>query len=154
MPLLWVLIGRSLSSGTLNGLVDTILDPHLADVHCMRDITRGGLGTVLNEMADGADVSIWVDEERLPILHETAMAADMLGVNPMYLANEGNLCLFVDGEQAEAILRLIRSHAYGANAEIVGVVGERNDPPVTLRAPDGTHSTIELLRGAELPRLC
>lgn len=138
----------------LNGLVDTILDPHLADVHCMRDITRGGLGTVLNEMADGAGVSIWVDEERLPILHETAMAADMLGVNPMYLANEGNLCLVVDGEKAEAILERIRSHEYGSDAEIVGVVGERDDPPVTLRAPDGTHSTIELLRGAELPRLC
>ncbi len=76
----------------LNGLVDTLLDAHPTDVHCMRDVTRGGLGTVLNEMAEAGEVSIWIDEERLPILHETAMAADMLGVNPMYLANEGCLC--------------------------------------------------------------
>jgi hydrogenase expression/formation protein HypE len=138
----------------LNGLVDTILDADTPAIHCMRDITRGGLGTVLNEMADGADVSIWIDEERLPILHETAMAADMLGVNPMYLANEGNLCLFVDGAKAEAILDLIQKHEYGPNAEIIGVVGERSDPPVTLRHADGTQSTVELLRGAELPRLC
>lgn len=138
----------------LNGLVDSILDEHATAVHCMRDITRGGLGTVLNEMAEGAGVSIWVDEERLPILHETAMAADMLGVDPMYLANEGNLCLFVNGARAEEILKRVRKHAYGEKAEIVGVVGERSDPPVTLRHEDGTQSTIELLRGAELPRLC
>jgi hydrogenase expression/formation protein HypE len=138
----------------LNGMVDTLLDAHAADVHCMRDITRGGLGTVLNEMADGASASIWIDEERLPILHETSMAADMLGVNPMYLANEGNLCVFVDGAAATDVLELLRSHPYGQAAEIVGVVGERGDPPVALRHADGTQSTIELLRGAELPRLC
>ncbi len=138
----------------LNGMVDALLDAHGQDVHCMRDITRGGLGTVLNEMAEGAEASIWIDQERLPILHETAMAADMLGVNPMYLANEGNLCVFVDGAAAPAALETLRAHPYGQAAEIVGVVGERSDPPVALRQPDGTQSTIELLRGAELPRLC
>jgi hydrogenase expression/formation protein HypE len=138
----------------LNGLVSTLLDAHPADIHCMRDVTRGGLGTVLNEMAEAGGVSIWVDEERLPILHETEMAADMLGVNPMYLANEGCLAVFVEGAQAEAALELIRSHPYGQDAQIVGVVGEQSDPPVALRHADGSQSTIELLRGAELPRLC
>ncbi len=138
----------------LNGLVDSLLDGHSDGVHCMRDVTRGGLGTVLNEMAEAGGVSIWIDEERLPILHETAMAADMLGVNPMYLANEGCLCVFVDGDEAQAALELIRSHPYGRDAEIIGVVGEQGDPPVSLRHADGSQSTIELLRGAELPRLC
>jgi hydrogenase expression/formation protein HypE len=138
----------------LNGLVGELLDGHASSIHCMRDITRGGLGTVLNEMADGAGVSIWVDEERLPILHETAMAADMLGVNPLYLANEGNLCLFVDGDAAPAVVERLRAHRYGRDAEIVGVVGDRCDPPVAMRHADGSQSTVEVLRGAELPRLC
>ena len=62
--------------------------------------------------------------------------------------------MFVDGDKAQAALELIRSHPYGGDAEIIGVVGERGDPPVSLRHADGSQSTIELLRGAELPRLC
>lgn len=138
----------------LNGLIADLLDAHAADVRCMRDITRGGLGTVLNEIAAKASVSVTVEQERLPILHETAMAADMLGVNPIYLANEGNLCLVVDSAAAPAILELVRSHPYGQGAEIVGTIGESAHVPVTLREPDGSESTIELLYEAELPRLC
>lgn len=138
----------------LNGLMDTLLDAHAEHVHCVRDVTRGGLGTVLNEVADGAGVSIHVEEGYLPIRHETAMAADMLGVNPMYLANEGCLCLFVDGDAAADVLELVRSHRYGRAAEIVGGVGERDGSPVTIRRDDGTVDTIEVLMGAELPRLC
>jgi hydrogenase expression/formation protein HypE len=138
----------------LNGLVWNLLEEHPEEVRCMRDITRGGLGTVLNEMADGAGVSIRVEHERLPIQHETAMAADMLGVNPLYLANEGNLCLFVDGDRAPEILETVRLHPYGRSAEIVGAVGERGESPVTLLRDDGTETVVEVLYGAELPRLC
>lgn len=138
----------------LNGLVWNLLEEHPEEVRCMRDITRGGLGTVLNEVADGAGVSIQIDQERLPIQHETAMAADMLGVNPMYLANEGNLCLFVDGARAPEILETVRLHPYGRAAAIVGTVGERSENPVALRHGDGTETAVEILYGAELPRLC
>ncbi len=138
----------------LNGLVWNLLEEHPAEVRCMRDITRGGLGTVLNEMADAAGVSIRIEEERLPIQHETAMAANMLGVNPMYLANEGNLCLFVDGSRAEEILDTVRLHPYGRSAAIVGTVGERRERPVALQRGDGTETAVEVLYGAELPRLC
>jgi hydrogenase expression/formation protein HypE len=120
----------------------------------MRDVTRGGLGTVLNEVADGAGVSVSIDRGRLPIQHETAMAADMLGVNPLYLANEGCLCLFVDGEFAQEVVETVRLHPHGRAAQIVGTVRERGVNAVALREEDGEESAVEILYGAELPRLC
>jgi hydrogenase expression/formation protein HypE len=147
--------GRILSDcAPLDGLVWNVLEEHPGQVHCMRDITRGGLGTVLNEMADGAGVSIAIEHERLPIQSETAMAADMLGVNPMYLANEGCLCLFVEGAGAEEMLETLHLHPNGRAARIVGSVGERGERAVTLREGDGSESAVEVLYGAELPRLC
>jgi hydrogenase expression/formation protein HypE len=138
----------------LDGMVGSVLEEHAGQVRCMRDITRGGLGTVLNELADGAGVSIQIEEPRLPIQRETAMAADMLGVNPLYLANEGNICMFVAHEAAEAVLELVRWHPSGSGAQIIGAVRERGGSPVTIVRGDGTESVIELLYGAELPRLC
>jgi hydrogenase expression/formation protein HypE len=139
---------------SLDGLVWNVLEDYAEQVHCMRDITRGGLGTVLNELADGAAVSIQIEERRLPIQRETAMAADMLGVNPLYLANEGNICMFVDGDAATDILELIRWQPHGRAAQIVGTVRERSGRAVTIVRADGTEAVVELLYGAELPRLC
>jgi hydrogenase expression/formation protein HypE len=143
----------------LDGLVWNVLEEYAPQVHCMRDITRGGLGTVLNELAAGAGVSIQIEERRLPIQHETAMAADMLGVNPLYLANEGNVCLCVAQEAATEILELVRWHPYGRAAQVVGAVRERGgrawgSSPVTMVRADGVEAAVELLYGAELPRLC
>lgn len=138
----------------LDGLVWNLLEEHPDLVHCMRDVTRGGLGTVLNEVADGAGVSVGIDSRRLPIQRETAMAADMLGVNPLYLANEGCLCLFVDGEAAPEILETVRLQPHGHAAEIVGSVAERRESAVSMRHANGSEETVEVLYGAELPRLC
>ena len=138
----------------LDGLVWNVLEEHPDQVHCMRDITRGGLGTVLNEVAEGAGVSMWIHEQQLPIQQETAMAANMLGVNPLYLANEGSLCLFVDGDAAEEIVETVRLQPHGHAAKIVGTVRERGDSAVAMRLADGTESIVEVLYGAELPRLC
>ncbi len=138
----------------LDGLVASILEEHGGSVRCMRDITRGGLGTVLNELADGAGVSIRVERERLPIQRETAMAADMLGVDPLYLANEGNICMFVAPHAATEILETVRLHPNGRPAQIVGTVRERAGSPVTMVGADGEETVVELLYGAELPRLC
>jgi hydrogenase expression/formation protein HypE len=138
----------------LDGLVWNLLEEHPGDVHCMRDVTRGGLGTVLNEVADGAGVSVLIEEQRLPIQHETAMAADMLGVNPLYLANEGCLCLFVEGEFAQEALDTLHLHPHGRAARIVGTVRERGESAVRMRAKDDSESVVEVLYGAELPRLC
>jgi hydrogenase expression/formation protein HypE len=131
-----------------------VLEEHGAQVRCMRDITRGGLGTVLNELADGAGVSIQIEERRLPIQPETAMAADMLGVNPLYLANEGNICMLVAQEAAEEILEALRWHPHGRAARIVGAARERGGSAVTMVRADGAEAVVELLYGAELPRLC
>lgn len=138
----------------LGGLVWNLLEEHGEHVRCMRDITRGGLGTVLNEVADGAGVSIMLDEQQLPIQHETAMAADMLGVNPLYLANEGCLALFVDGAFAQEIAETVRLHPYGRAAQVVGEVRERGASAVRMRDGEGEETAIEVLYGAELPRLC
>jgi hydrogenase expression/formation protein HypE len=143
----------------LNGLVWNVLEEYADHVHCMRDITRGGLGTVLNELAAGAGVSIQLEEGRLPIQHETAMAADMLGVNPLYLANEGNLCMCVAREAAAEVLAAVRQHPHGRPAQIVGVVRERAGRAgiagaVMVVGADGAETVVELLYGAELPRLC
>jgi hydrogenase expression/formation protein HypE len=138
----------------LDGLVWNVLEEHAAHVRCMRDITRGGLGTVLNELADAAGVSIQIEERRLPIQAETAMAADMLGVNPLYLANEGNICMFVAPEAAEEILEALHWHPHGRAAQIVGAVRERSGSAVTIVRADGTEAVVELLYGAQLPRLC
>ena len=147
--------GRVLSDcAPLDGLVGSVLEEHGGSVRCMRDITRGGLGTVLNELAEGAGVSIRIERERLPIQHETAMAADMLGVDPLYLANEGNICMVVAARAAAEILEVVRGHPNGGAARIVGTVGERAGSPVTMVGVDGAETVVELLYGAELPRLC
>jgi hydrogenase expression/formation protein HypE len=142
----------------LDGLVWSVLEEYAPQVHCMRDITRGGLGTVLNELADGAGVSIRVEERRLPIQRETAMAADMLGLNPMYLANEGNICMIVAEEAAAEILELVRWHPHGRAAQIVGATrasaAGSSGSPVTMVRSDGAEAVVEVLYGAELPRLC
>jgi hydrogenase expression/formation protein HypE len=138
----------------LDGLVWNVLEEHAAHVRCMRDITRGGLGTVLNELAGAAGVSIQIEERCLPIQSETAMAADMLGVNPLYLANEGNICMLVAQEAAAEILEAVRWHPHGRAAQIVGAARERTGSPVTMVRADGVESVVELLYGAELPRLC
>ncbi|MBK8014829.1 MAG: hydrogenase expression/formation protein HypE [Deltaproteobacteria bacterium] len=159
----------------LNGLIAGLIETLGPDVHFMRDITRGGLGTLLNEVQGGRPWRIEIRETDLPIKRETAMAADMLGVSPLYLANEGNLCVFVPEGAASRALETIRAHPYGRNAAIVGdVVADRrgdngdsgysadsrsNDVdtcthPVVMRKTDGSLDVVEFLRGAELPRLC
>ncbi|MGH2854709.1 MAG: hydrogenase expression/formation protein HypE [Solirubrobacteraceae bacterium] len=143
----------------LDGMVWNVLEEYAPQVHCMRDITRGGLGTVLNELAGGAGVSIQIEECQLPIQRETAMAADMLGVDPLYLANEGNICMFVAEEAATEILELVRWHPHGRAAQVVGAVCERAGRaaagnPVRMVRADGAETVVELLYGAELPRLC
>jgi hydrogenase expression/formation protein HypE len=139
---------------SLDGLVWNVLEEHPERVRCMRDVTRGGLGTVLNEVADGAGVTVAIERARLPIQAETAMAADMLGVDPLYLANEGCLCLFVDGAHAHEILDTVRVQPHGKAATIVGTVRERGEDAVRMLEEDGSETAVEILYGAELPRLC
>ncbi|GAA3367686.1 hydrogenase expression/formation protein HypE [Streptomyces sannanensis] len=138
----------------LSHVVADVLDTCGDGVRCIRDITRGGLGTVVNEFAQASAITIELDASALPIRPETAMAADMLGVDVMYLANEGNLCLVVAAEQAEAALKALHAHPECAQAAVVGQVVTAEAGTVRMVDVDGRVSTVELLYGAQLPRLC
>lgn len=138
----------------LSHVIADVLDIAGDGVRCIRDITRGGLGTVVNEFADASSAAIELTESALPIRPETAMAADMLGVDVMYLANEGNLCLVVGPEYTEAALKALTAHPECAQAAVVGSVVTGEPGSVRMVGADGRGSTVELLYGAQLPRLC
>ncbi|GAA5701639.1 hydrogenase expression/formation protein HypE [Streptomyces avermitilis] len=138
----------------LNHAIADVLDAVGPEVRTIRDITRGGLGTVLNEFAQGSARTIELSAAALPVRHETAMAAEMLGVDPMYLANEGNLCIVVSPQAAPAALGALRGHPETEGAVIVGEVSGADDSHVYLTEPGGRRRTVDLLYGAQLPRLC
>jgi hydrogenase expression/formation protein HypE len=137
----------------LNHVVADVLAACGDGVHCVRDVTRGGLGTVLNELADASTVDIGIEAEALPVRHETKMAAEMLGVDVMYLANEGVLCIVADAGSVPAALDALRGHPETAHAAMVGEVCE-GDGQVRIRDASGRTSPVDLLYGAQLPRLC
>lgn len=120
----------------------------------MRDVTRGGLSAVLHEHARAANKEIRCLRQAIPIQPEAAMAANMLGVDVINLANEGCLCLFVEPDVAEEVLALLQENPLGQNAAIIGEVCTTSQPKVCMVEPDGTLAVIEELYGAELPRLC
>lgn len=137
----------------LNGLVDKVLTRHPGAVRSARDITRGGLAAVLQEYADTLGRTIHIDHERLPLQPEMSMAADMLGVNPLHLANEGCVGLFVDPNEADKIVETLKSDEFGREARIIGEVTEDRAGNLTM-ARNASVSVVEELQGAELPRLC
>jgi hydrogenase expression/formation protein HypE len=123
-------------------------------LHCMRDATRGGVATVLNEIALAAEVGIVLEESRVPVRPEVVGAGEILGIDPLYVANEGKLVAFVAAEHADAALSAMRALPEGADAAIVGEV--RDEPPgrVLGRTTFGGHRLIDMLVGDPLPRIC
>ena len=123
-------------------------------LRCMRDPTRGGLATVLNELAVAAEASIVLDETSVPIRPEVNGACEILGIDPLYVANEGRLAAVVAPEAAEAALDALRAHPLGAGAAVVGEV--RDDPPgmVMLHTSFGGSRVVDMLAGDPLPRIC
>ncbi|GAC1611524.1 MAG: hydrogenase expression/formation protein HypE [Mycobacteriales bacterium] len=123
-------------------------------LRCMRDATRGGVATVLNEIAMAGEVGIVLEESRVPIRPEVVGAGEILGIDPLYVANEGKLVAFVASEHADAALAAMRALPSGADAAIVGEV--RDEPPgrVLGRTTFGGHRLIDMLVGDPLPRIC
>ena len=140
-------------SAPLHDMVARMLDicPNL---HVLRDPTRGGLATTLNEIAQQSRVGIRLFEEMLPIREDVAGACEMLGLDPLYVANEGKLIAIMPAEYAESVLRCIRSHPLGANAMCIGEVTDAEPGRVFLRTRIGGHRLIDMLRGEQLPRIC
>lgn len=123
-------------------------------VRCMRDPTRGGLATVLAELALEAELSIAIDEAALPVRAEVNGACEILGIDPLYVANEGKLAAVVAAEDADAALAALRSHPLGQDAAVVAEV--RADPPgmVLLETAFGGSRVVDMLAGDPLPRIC
>jgi hydrogenase expression/formation protein HypE len=137
----------------LHGLIGGVLDATTA-VRCMRDATRGGVATILNEVAAAAHVAVVVDEDAVPVRDEVRGACEILGIDPFYAACEGRLVAFVAQEAAEAALGAMRAHPLGRDAAIIGAV--RADPPglVLLKTQFGGTRIVDMLVGDPLPRIC
>jgi hydrogenase expression/formation protein HypE len=123
-------------------------------LHCMRDATRGGVATVLNEIALAAEVGIVIAEARVPMLPAVVGAGEILGIDPLYVANEGKLVAFVDPSYADAALDVMRKLPEGKDAAIVGEVREEPPGRVLGRTAFGGHRMIDVLVGDPLPRIC
>jgi hydrogenase expression/formation protein HypE len=138
----------------LNGLVERLLDAAGEAVRGLRDATRGGVATILNEVATAAGVAVVVDEEAVPVRNDVRGACELLGIDPLYVACEGRLVAIVDGDAAETALEAMRSHPLGERAALIGRVKE--DPPglVLLKTTFGGTRIVDLLVGDPLPRIC
>ena len=148
-------ISADLSSdcAPLNGLVEKIYEV-TSNAHVLRDPTRGGVATTLNEIASQSGVDIKLYEEKLPVRDEVQGICDMLGMEPIYMANEGKMLVIVPGDVSEKVLDAIRSHEYGVNAEIIGDVLESKSPRVLLKTYSGGTRVVDMLTGDQLPRIC
>ena len=140
-------------SAPLHTLVAQILSV-TAGIRCMRDPTRGGLSSALNEIAAQSHVGIELDEVCIPVRDEVKGACEMLGLDPLYVANEGKLVAVVDPSAAQAALAAMRSHSQGSEAQIVGTVLSSNPGMVTMRTQLGTIRIVDMLAGDQLPRIC
>jgi len=138
----------------LHDLVARILDVAGEQVHVLRDPTRGGLASALNEIAARARVGIRLEEERIPIWEEVRGACEVLGLDPLYVANEGKCLAIVAREVAEAVLEAMRSHPLGREAAIIGEVVEDHPGQVVLRSRIGGMRIVDMLSGEQLPRIC
>ena len=137
----------------LNGLVASLLEA-TSGVRALRDATRGGVATILNEIAKSADVGVQVSENEIPVRDEVRGAAELLGIDPMYVACEGRLVAVVDGDAADHALAAMRAHPLGEQAAVIGHVTA--DPPgiVQLKTAFGGSRIVDLLVGDPLPRIC
>jgi hydrogenase expression/formation protein HypE len=137
----------------LNELVAGILEVS-PKIRCLRDPTRGGLSSTLNELARQSGVGIWVEEGRIPIKEEVQGACELLGFDPLILANEGKLVAVVAEEVAEIILRRMKAHPLGRDAAIIGEVREEPRGKVILRTRIGLTRIVDMMVGEPLPRIC
>lgn len=122
------------------------------ELHCMRDVTRGGLGTVLNELADASKVSIELEEETIPVSSEVRAFSKILGLDILHMGNEGKLVAIMPKEQADKAVEIIRSCRYGENAQIIGEVKQGHG--VSLKTAIGGKRQVNVLYGEGLPRIC
>ncbi len=140
-------------SRALNGLTCNLIR-QVGNVHVFRDPTRGGLATTLNEIASQSGMEILVHEERIPVHREVQAGCSFLGLDPLYLANEGKFISILPETLAEKALELMRSHPAGRDAALIGHVREGHRGRVILKTSLGGHRLLDMLEGEQLPRIC
>jgi hydrogenase expression/formation protein HypE len=124
------------------------------DIHVLRDPTRGGVGTALNEIADRSRVGIVIHEDKIPVKKEVLGICELMGFDPLYIANEGKLLAFVDPEHAEKVLAAMQTDPNGREARIIGEVVSDNPGMVCLKTRIGGTRIVDMLTGEQLPRIC
>ncbi|MGA2316668.1 MAG: hydrogenase expression/formation protein HypE [Thermodesulfobacteriota bacterium] len=137
----------------LNDLVGKMLDA-CPSIRCMRDPTRGGLATTLNEIASMSNVGMVIEEEKIPLRESVKGISELLGLDPLYLANEGKLIAICPPNEAERLLEVMKNHPLGRNAEIIGRVTGENPKRVILHTLIGGHRILDMLTGGQYPRIC
>lgn len=124
------------------------------EVHCLRDLTRGGLASALNEIAEASGVKIAVEQKAIPVREDVHAACEMLGLDPLHVANEGRFVAFIGAKDAELALDILRRHEVSAGAAIIGRVVEKAAPLVTIKSAIGASRILDMPSGEQLPRIC
>ena len=137
----------------LNHLVREMLQAG-PDIHVLRDPTRGGLATTLNEIASQSQVGLEIWEEAIPIRDNVSAASEILGLDPLYVANEGKLIAILPQSQANAVLAVMKKNPYGQDAAIIGEVKIENPGKVVMKTIIGGKRLVDMLTGEQLPRIC
>jgi hydrogenase expression/formation protein HypE len=137
----------------LNSLIATMLDS-CPDIHCMRDATRGGIATVLNEFAEASNVCIRLNETALPIRDEVRGMCEILGLDPLYLANEGKVIAIIPAQSADDVIAAMRDHPAGQHSAVIAEVTATPASTVILSTLFGGERMVDMLVGEQLPRIC
>ena len=137
----------------LNGLVQNLLDENI-EIHCLRDLTRGGLASALNEIATSVNRQIEIDESVIPVREDVHGACEILGFDPLYVANEGRMIAFVAPSDAKKALEIMNKHEFGNGSVQIGAVTETRSKLVTMKSTIGATRIVDMLSGEQLPRIC
>ena len=137
----------------LAGVVRALLEAGI-EVHCLRDLTRGGLASALVEIAESAGLHIRIEEEQIPVREDVRGACEMLGFDPLYVANEGRFVAFVPPGDAERAVAIMRTHAVSGSTRKIGSVTDGPEGLVTMKSRIGATRIVDMLSGEQLPRIC
>ena len=141
-------------SAALNGLVEQLLEVGGEQIHVLRDPTRGGVASALNEIAASAGVGVLLAEKQIPLDEAVRGACEILGFDPLYVANEGKLLAIVAPEAADAALEAMRRHPLGREAAVIGKIVDEHPGKVFMRSRIGGTRVVDMLSGEQLPRIC
>ena len=133
--------------------VDALLNAGV-EIHCLRDLTRGGLATTLNEIASDRNICIKLEETRIPVEETVQSACEILGLDPLYVANEGRFAVFVPAAQADVALEIMKKVQVSQGSVRIGKVEESPGRTVVLQSRIGGNRVVDMLSGEQLPRIC